>query len=153
MGYTHYWTKSRNFTDEEWLDIMKGAADILSTAINSYGITLVYEYDQMSKKPLVSNEVIRFNGADEDGHETFYFDRCVNDFEFCKTNRNDYDAPVAAILMYVKHRVPEFSWRSDGWVEEQDTKDAVQLVNEACGLDLEITNADPNSADPYYNDK
>ena len=109
MGYTHYWTKSRNFTDKEWLDIMKGAANILSTAINSYLIPLAYEYDKPTEKPLVSTKVIRFNGVGDEGHETFYFDICTNDFEFCKTNRNDYDAPVAAILMYVKHRVPEFS--------------------------------------------
>ena len=153
MGYTHYWTKSRKFTDAEWLDIMKGAANILSTAINSYGITLAYEYDKPIEKPLVSMELIRFNGVDDDGHETFYFDIDPNDFEFCKTNRKDYDAPVAAILMYVKHRVPEFSWRSDGWVEEQETKDAVKLVNEACDLALEISNADPNSSDPYYKEQ
>ena len=90
MGYTHYWTKSRNFTDEEWFDIMKGAASVLTTAMAS-GITLVYEYDKPDQKPLVSNEVIRFNGIDEDGHETFYFDVCANDFEFCKTARKDYD--------------------------------------------------------------
>lgn len=147
MGYTHYWTKTREFTDAEWLDIMTAAASILSTAINSYMITLVYESDQLDKKPLVSDPVIRFNGADDDGHETFYFDRCANDFEFCKTARKDYDAPVVAILIAARNIAPDaISWRSDGWLSEH--ADAVQLYNEACDADLEWSNVDPSDNDP-----
>lgn len=147
MGYTHYWTKSRNFTDEEWLDIMKASADILSRAINTYMIGLAYESDQLDKKPLVSDPVIRFNGTDEDGHETFYFDRCENDFEFCKTARKDYDAPVVAILIYARYRAPDaISWRSDGWLSEH--ADGLALANEACALELEWSNVDPADNDP-----
>lgn len=148
MGYTHYWTKSRNFTDAEWLDIMKASAEIMSAAINKHSIPLAFEYDKPTEKPLVSTEVIRFNGIDEDGHETFYFDVCANDFEFCKTARKDYDAPVAAILNYVKHRVPEFSWRSDGWLSEQEHIDGLQLLKEATGVELEWANFDPADNDP-----
>ncbi len=146
MGYTHYWTKSRNFTDEEWLDIMKASAEIMSRTINTYNIPLAFEYDKPTEKPLVSTELIRFNGIDEDGHETFYFDICANDFEFCKTARKDYDATVVAILIYIKHRVPEFSWRSDGWLSEH--ADGLALANEACALELDWSNVDPADNDP-----
>lgn len=152
MGYTHYWTKNRTFTDAEWTAITEGTRKILRVAQEDRGIALSEDYD-VNRIPVVDDSLIRFNGYGDEGHETFYFDRRVNSFEFCKTDRKEYDVAVAAILMYVRDQVSDFSWRSDGWVEEQEIQDAVKLVNEACGVMLEISNADPNSADPYYKDK
>ena len=140
MGYTHRWSIDRKFTDAEWLDIMENTCKIISKARNSYMINLAWEYDTPDRKPQVDMFNLRFNGIGEDGHETFCPVNAATEFDFCKTNRNDYDMPVVAVLMYMRHRVPEFSWRSDGWIAEH--ADGLKLLNEACGLDLQISNVD-----------
>lgn len=148
MGYTHYWSMDRKFTDAEWLDIMESAAKIISTARNSYFINLAWEYDTPDRKPQVDMFNLRFNGIGDDGHETFCPVNDATDFDFCKTNRNDYDAPVVAVLIAMKHRVPDFSWRSDGWLAEH--ADGLKLFNEACESDLEWSNMDAKEEDPDY---
>lgn len=153
MGYTHYWSKSRDLTDSEWEAIKAAASRILNTARNCYFISTAFECDEPSKRPQLNDEVIRFNGVGEDGHETFYLSRTVEDFAFCKTARKDYDAPAAAILIAAKQYAPDaFSWRSDGYgIDARDPSgktiyndhaDAVKLYNEANGADLDDTNAD-----------
>ena len=150
MGYTHRWSIDRKFTDAEWIELMEATCKIISKARNSYMIQLAWEYDEPQRKPEVSMELIRFNGIDEDGHETFYFKNKVTDFEFCKTNRKDYDAPVLAVLIAAKEIAPDaFDWRSDGYGDYQnetynDHGDGVKLYNEA--LDAEI--ADTNASKP-----
>ena len=157
MGYTHYWRMERDFTEAEWLNIMKASADILSRAINTYMMTLAYEYDQADKKPLVSQDLIRFNGFDDDGHETFMLTREMGEepeyrrgeghFAFCKTARKDYDAPVVACLIAAKSIAPDaFTWSSDGWLSEH--ADGLALANEACALELDWSNVEPCDNDP-----
>ena len=40
--------------------------------------------------------------------------RHKEDFAFCKTARNPYDAVVVAILMVAEALLPGFEWSSDG---------------------------------------
>ncbi len=147
MGYTHYWQIDSKPTDSEWIAFMEAAAKIITKAKNSYMINLAWESDQLDRKPEVSMELVRFNGTDEDGHETFYFTNKVSDFEFCKTARKDYDAPVVAILIAAKQYFgSKFDWRSDGYGDYQgetynDHGDGVKLYNEALGASLDNTNA------------
>lgn len=149
MGYTHYWSIERKPTDSEWTAFMEAAAKIITTAKNSYFINLAWEFDEPTRKPEVSMGLIRFNGIDEDGHETFYFERKVTDFQFCKTARKDYDAPVTAILIAAKQYLGSaFDWRSDGYGISavdgsiyNDHGDGLKLYNEAMGASLDNTNA------------
>lgn len=157
MGYTHYWSQSRKFTQPEWIAIRKAAQAI----VDETDAELCWEYDKPEKPLQIDAIAIRFNGAEDDGHETFMLTRSVPfppeyrkdepDFQFCKTARKPYDTPVAAILMATRTIVPDaFEWSSDGWAEEDDMQAAVKLANAACDLGLKITNAEPDENDPYF---
>ena len=73
-----------------------------------------WEYDEPNQPPQVDGEVVRFNGRDEDGHETFMIERTGTSWEFCKTARKPYDVYVVACLILLHHYNPEFVWSSDG---------------------------------------
>ncbi len=149
MGYTHYWTMTDKPTDSEWIAVMEAAAKIITKARASYMINLAWECDEPTRKPEVSMELIRFNGIDEDGHETFYFANAVSEFEFCKTARKDYDAVAVAVLIAAKQYLgSKFDWRSDGYgissidgSTYNDHDDGVKLYNDALGASLDNTNA------------
>lgn len=115
MGYTHYWTVSENFSQEEWDEILACARKIIGAS----SIPIQYEDDDDSP-PELSNEMICFNGVGADGLETFVLTRTVS-HSFCKTARQPYDEIVVAILIMVADVVPDkFSWSSDGSEDEHD---------------------------------
>ncbi len=156
MGYTHYWSASRDFTDDEWKLIKENARKILTHATDHYGISVSEEYD-VNRVPVVDDLKIRFNGLGDEGHETFVLSHAVPtppeyratepDFQFCKTARKDYDMPVVAILIAARAIAPDaFEWSSDGWLSE--LAEGVQLYREACGSDLEWANTEPAENDP-----
>ncbi len=148
MGYTHYWNTSRNFTEEEWKLIQTNARKILRVAQEDWGIALSEEYD-VNRTPILDAYNIRFNGYGEEGHETFLITCAASDFEFCKTARKQYDAPVVAILNYIKHVAPDaFEWSSDGWLGEEEHADGLKLLKQACELELEWPNFEPSDNDP-----
>jgi hypothetical protein len=110
VGYTHYWTNTR-FTESQW----KTACELVRSIIRLSSVEVQYEYDE-AKPPQIDDtvfHVIRFNGVDDDGHETFCIER--NEVGgFCKTARKPYDEIVVASLFALKHVNPDFSWSSDG---------------------------------------
>lgn len=118
MGYTHYWNQKRNFTPAEWRAITADTRAVLDNP--SLGIDLLYE-DDSNEPPLVDDDVIRFNGRLDDGHETFILERKrrakwdyedadeykrYGAFEFCKTARKPYGAVVTAVLLIARHVAP-----------------------------------------------
>jgi len=118
MGYTHYWTQQRHFTDEEWTKICARAYKVFKDA-EADGVALSYECDEPERAPLVDGEMIRFNGAgDEEGYETFILSKRavpsfqaqtqgkVDVFNFCKTEHRPYDKAVVSILAIVKKIAP-----------------------------------------------
>jgi len=64
--------------------------------------------------------MIRFNGKDDEGHETFMLTPDPSDFNFCKTAQKPYDLVVVAILCLLAHRT-DTGVSSDGdrsdWAE------------------------------------
>ena len=154
MGYTHYWSQSRKFVQAEWTAIRKAVKAITDET----DAELCYEYDKEDRAIQIDGQRIRFNGAGDEGHETFIITRSVPaapewrakddpDFQFCKTARKDYDAPVVACLIAIREIVPDaFEWSSDGWLSEH--ADGLALANKACGLKLTQSNVDPDDADP-----
>ena len=40
MGYTHYWTQTRAFTDEEWSELATDIGEIISYVENITGVPL-----------------------------------------------------------------------------------------------------------------
>lgn len=141
MGYTHYWYQRAAINPSVWILIKKACG----LAIKHYNENmtrsdrLVYEYDQ-PKKHAVTEAVIRFNGCDENGHETFALEReptgpQYNDgcFNFCKTAYKPYDAAVTACLIIARHYSPDtIKIASDG--DMNDWERGRLLVAKACDL-------------------
>lgn len=108
MGYTHYWRlkkdckKLSNWCVNDIKRIVKKHKDIIQ-----------YE-DDVKKKSVVKDTLIRFNGIGKEGHETFYFQVPLKPdeyqkfdekgylFNFCKTARKPYDIVVCEILLVLK---------------------------------------------------
>jgi hypothetical protein len=104
MGYTHYWSI------KEKLVIPARAQEIIQEILaEAYTAGIVqYEHDDR-REPVVTDTLVRFNGVEENGHETFYFD--ITDtytssdgqhFAFCKTAQKPYDVVVMKVLIVLK---------------------------------------------------
>jgi hypothetical protein len=122
MGYTHYWRNTKAFAPE----FVLGVRQILAFTT----VPLLREYDEPGTKPEVTNERIIFNGAGNDGHETFWF-APGQDFAFCKTQEKPYDVVVVAILTLANHMGIAYV-SSDG--DEEDWKAGVELCRLATGI-------------------
>jgi len=73
MGYTNYFYTVPELDKSKFKTFAKVAKKILST--EEAKATICYECDKVNKKPEITNEVVRFNGKGDDGHETFMFCR------------------------------------------------------------------------------
>lgn len=133
MGYTHYWTvtKTPDLPARQRL-----AADV-AELIDRLGIDVAFEFDKPSTRPVVSADMIRFNGIGEAGHETFMLDWTDPRGDFCKTARKPYDLLVAATLLLARYYTAgqqAFSFSSDG--ESADFEEARRRIDQI--LDIEI---------------
>lgn len=126
MGYTHYWN-TKNCRDKASKDGLYKALPIVADIVKRYRNILQYETDD-SNPPVVDQDVIRFNGIDEDGHETFLFNILSSESDFCKTARKPYDLPVCEILLVLKAYIPNLKIDSDGFSEYMDRqKDSISF--------------------------
>ncbi len=140
MGYTHYWTREGDFTDEEWKDVRRDVRMICATA-KVGGIVLrdgMGEGDEpVWQGAEHGGEELLLNGDGMEGldHETFWLSQKApregeGHLPFCKTARKPYDAVVVAILCYL-----ETVWSgrcrasSDG--DEDEWKDGLALARRA----------------------
>lgn len=101
MGYTHYFEQKAEVEPRRWHDVAARAKRIIDAA----PCEIRREYDE-SEPPTVTADLIRFNGADDAGYETFYLERSSVGFHFCKTDRRPYDAVVVAILLVLDKYAP-----------------------------------------------
>jgi len=93
---------------------------------------LRFEYN--SEDPVVINqELIRFNGVEDDGHETFFVERNnTSGFNFCKTACKPYDVAVGCCLIVMQNENPKnFVVSSDG--DKQDWQEIIQLYEKLFG--------------------
>lgn len=133
MGYTHYYRTTPNIPSDKWAKLTTAVNKVLADQ------TILRQEFNMDEPPMVNDEVIRFNGIGEDGHETFYLAK--NDtpaewsenqnevFNFCKTARKPYDKYVTAVLFLAKiHLTDDIRLGSDGYISEW--QNGVDLVNE-----------------------
>lgn len=132
MGYTHYWGFRQAPTKAEW----KKAIDLCKKIIKACNVPVQFEYD-VKKTPELSEDLIRFNGVEDDGHETFYVQPIVSDFNFCKTARKPYDLVVCACLIAMKKTFGDKMWvhsdgeLDDGWDESVEVANQFIEVNTA----------------------
>lgn len=122
MGYTHYWTQTRSFTKEEWIEVSADLAEILSYVENDLGVPLANGMGDGGTRPEFTGSIIQFNGVGDDSHETFTVDLkrtrlypgATLGGSFCKTARKPYDIAVTACLCYLSSVAGAFSVSSDG---------------------------------------
>ena len=134
MGYTHYFahplgTKT-NFT-EHMPAIAEDARAILEQCLE----TVAGPDGVPETPPVVNDAIILFNGIEDESCETFQYppDPEHLDFDFCKTQRCPYDAPVVAVLMAVKHHMKgQVILNTDA--QPDDTQWDVPLMAEADAL-------------------
>jgi len=110
MGYTHYWTQTRDFTRDEWVQIREDMEALLKDVQHVQGIPLANGMGDLGTSPDITDKKIWFNGAGDDSHETFCLNRVRPPKEswqnsrggdFCKTARKPYDLAVTAALCYL----------------------------------------------------
>lgn len=129
MGYTNYWTK--NNKKKIAPAIIGQVNKILATFEQQSGEKLVKGFFHKDKAPTVTDTLIHFNVNKEDTGEDFYIDLIDGDSEFCKTDREPYDAAVKAVLMVLKSAGYLEEWHFDGDNDEDEYKDAVKLLQDA----------------------
>jgi hypothetical protein len=134
MGFTHYWTQTRDFTPEQMGDIAGSIRKIIREA----PCDIVGFDGAEGTKPELTKEHISFNGRDENSHETFYFEATrkaaypggTPGWGFCKTARKPYDIVVVACLTFLAADYG-FEVSSDGDMEDWEA--GVALAEAALG--------------------
>jgi hypothetical protein len=119
MGYTHYWTITKELTPAQLKEWTEGVKAIVETAIEA-GISLG---DGLGfDAPNIEETLVAFNGVGEGGHETFGIRLGDEGFDFCKTAEKPYDAVVTASLIYAKKIFGDaIEIKSDGNWDEWDS--------------------------------
>lgn len=145
IGYTHYYYQKKNLTQTQWEKVCLETFHIIDFC-KKEGIELAFEYN-IPEPPQVNDEEIRFNGVNDDGHETFTFFkkkpkalRTVKNeyFYFCKTARKPYDLAVCLVLLSLANNVPKaMKLGSDGdW--DQEWVEARNVYKELFGVVVEF---------------
>ena len=128
MGYTHYFTQTRDLTDGEFAEVR----EIMDKVIAGSNVPVGdWSGDPINERKATfwRDEGVGFNGLDDDAHETFCIPqkREVKDYQsddfkgflFCKTARKSYDTLVVACLCRIEQRMPgAFRIDSDGGPDE-----------------------------------
>lgn len=108
MGYTHY---IKSVDSPSSLEDALKVREQISKVLHRNKKFLQYEYDLpytpensiIFDKEGNPQNIIRFNGIGDEGHETFYINSGLKDgFNFCKTSRKDYDVAVCECLLILK---------------------------------------------------
>jgi len=115
MGFTRYF---EFFTDLDE-DKFKDFSSICQVLVDNMNVPL--------EDITINDRQVRFNGVDEDGHETFYFGLDKTGFNFCKTNVKPYDEVVCGCL-YVAKVIFGDSIRINQDCDPSDDEDIVQKV-------------------------
>jgi len=109
LGYTHYHPRAAKLDAQKFSKFSRDCK-LLKRAAEAQGVKVRFEYD-VPRPAVFSEDVVRFNGINDDGHETFYLPLETHDgspydgriFAFCKTARKPYDLLVTACLIMAKH--------------------------------------------------
>jgi hypothetical protein len=89
MGFTRYWEFNSLDTDK-----FKDFSTMCQIIVESMDIPV--------EDVTINERQVRFNGVEEDGHETFVFSIDKTGFNFCKTNTKPYDELVCGCLHIAK---------------------------------------------------
>lgn len=121
MGYTHYWKRTKTKLTEVNLIDLRGQLEI---TLDRYKNIIQYDSDIAQSPELYidwKNMIvcIRFNGINNNAHETFMINHENNNF--CKTARKPYDQAVCECLL-IYHHYKILSIDSDGFSNYTENK-------------------------------
>jgi len=112
MGYTNYWRKHNDFTESEWKQIKEE-------------FNYIKEVVGFLIKDESTDDIIKFNGIGDNGHEDFYLNREAKtpfdktyegqdvSLDFCKTNEKPYDIVVWHLLTFINRICLNFAISRD----------------------------------------
>jgi hypothetical protein len=122
MGYTHYWTQTREFTPAQWKKtISRDVRKIVGDAqTQNTSLRLDWEF---------ATDHVSINGLGADSHEDFWITREIDKrapryegdnpaWSFCKTAQKPYDIVVTAVLCYLASVAKSHEVTSDGEAED-----------------------------------
>ncbi len=116
MGYTHYWSVSKQTTLDNIVEFVQ---------------TVLDDYNSVISGGVCNSHEIRFNGK-PDPHEDFVIrPQDENSWRFCKTDMKPYDEPVSIILLILAYQIPEFSFTSDGFSADDSDPDYTPYCEDA----------------------
>ena len=123
MGYTHYWTFSKQADIADYSTKMATASAKIKEAYEIVkGDFIHYDLiDTCYDKPKFTDEQIIFNGVTPKmGCESFIIEtKHHKTWDFCKTYGRPYDIMVCAALLILKNVFgDDFSFESDGNIEQ-----------------------------------
>ena len=110
MGYTHYCKKEKGYEGSEGYE---EALPIIKEILKRHADIIQFEYNN-DERPICNDDLIRFNGIEDEGNETFLFLNEMEEFSFCKTARKPYDVVVCECLIVLNHFMPYLIVGSDG---------------------------------------
>lgn len=132
MGYTHYYSQQRSFTDDEWDTFIVAVSYMMGLAQQDMKLT-GWDSRDIDSEPLVNDDEVSFNGFNEEGCETFRISREMRAkhdyenqasydkdgaFECTKTRQRPYDALVVSVLCWLQEYTSDmFRISSDGGKE------------------------------------
>jgi hypothetical protein len=116
MGYTRYWDIKNDLDDYRFLKFKEFCNQIVEL------------FDIPLEDIIITDNVVRFNGVDDDAHETFVFSK-KSGFNFCKTQRKPYDAVVCACLLTAMDIFgSDISFSSDGDNNDDKVKENLKSL-------------------------
>ena len=162
IGFTHYWTQTRDFTSDEWVVISEDLKTLTNDVQQEQGIVLANGEGKPGTQPVFGPDTIMWNGLDDPGednsHETFLVNRIRppketwqdrRGLDFCKTARKPYDLSVTAALCYLASipDPPAFSVTSDGWGREwldglEEARRALPRYADVLDIPMDILKSD-----------
>lgn len=152
MGYSHYYYQRGEVPTVTWSVIQHQISTLIAGYNQEAGYRrVVEEFNLPNNPPVINADVIRFNGADDNGYETFVLSRVPyrsqwdedkeGVFNAIKTACRPYDVVVMACILLMRHLSPYyFRFSSDG--DQKDWEPARALLAEHVGIVF---------ADSYWN--
>ncbi len=142
MGYTNYWYQYRDFTDNEWMEIV----DYFNTLMEKEEYRKLVDIGSKDYFNNYEDQEIYFDGGEGGSCETFVLNkyepkpRYEGDktyFNFCKTRGLPYDKVVWKLLKFIKLIVLDPT-KAD-FVISNDNGDEIVSISDTVTLDTNLS--------------
>ena len=142
MGYTNYWYQYRDFTDNEWMEIV----DYFNTLMEKEEYRKLVDIGSKDYFNNYEDQEIYFDGGEGGSCETFVLNkhepkpRYEGDktyFNFCKTRGLPYDKVVWKLLKFIKLIVLDPT-KAD-FIISNDNGDEIVSISDTVTLDTNLS--------------